>query len=72
MPNFKGYTALLGENVDPAHQLGDLHEGFDLGWESTDPEKNPATVNNDSDMYAGNVWPDPTLLPDFREAVLEY
>ena len=30
--NFKGYTALLGENTDPEGR-GDLHEGFDLGWE---------------------------------------
>jgi len=27
---------------------------------------------NDSDMYAENVWPDSTLLPDFRETVLDY
>ena len=31
-PNFKGYTALLGENTDPENR-GDLHEGFDIGWE---------------------------------------
>src|SRR6266567_68679 len=30
--NFKGYTALLGENTNPENR-GDLHEGFDLGWE---------------------------------------
>ena len=31
-PNFKGYTALLGENTNPENR-GDLHEGFDIGWE---------------------------------------
>lgn len=28
--NFKGYTKMLGENVDPANR-GDMHEGFDVG-----------------------------------------
>ncbi|KAI5989115.1 Clavaminate synthase-like protein [Pisolithus albus] len=32
-PNFKGYTALLGENVN-LNNKGDLHEAFDVGWES--------------------------------------
>ncbi|KAI0754593.1 Clavaminate synthase-like protein [Daedaleopsis nitida] len=63
--NFKGYTALLGENTNPENR-GDLHEGFDLGWE--DPLG--ATRANDGAMTGENVWPD--SLPGFREAVLEY
>ncbi|KAH8832801.1 hypothetical protein DL96DRAFT_1583428 [Flagelloscypha sp. PMI_526] len=32
--NYKGYTGLLAENTDVEHGKGDLHEGFDLGFES--------------------------------------
>ncbi|KZO96847.1 2OG-Fe-II oxygenase [Calocera viscosa TUFC12733] len=58
-PSFKGYTALLGENTDPANR-GDLHEGFDLGSEQEQGE------------MRGNVWPDAASLPGFRERVMEY
>ena len=62
--NFKGYTALLGENTNPENR-GDLHEGFDLGWES------PSGVSraDDGAMTGQNVWPEE--LPDFREDVLK-
>ncbi|KAH9850226.1 2OG-Fe-II oxygenase [Lenzites betulinus] len=63
--NFKGYTALLGENTNPENR-GDLHEGFDLGWE----EFSGKSRANDGAMSGDNVWP--TNLPGFREAVLEY
>ncbi|KAI5981507.1 hypothetical protein EDC04DRAFT_2874881 [Pisolithus marmoratus] len=62
-PNFKGYTALLGENVN-ANNKGDLHEAFDLGWESD------GTSSSDGPMVGRNVWPD--NLPGFREDVLAY
>ncbi|KAJ7600252.1 hypothetical protein C8J56DRAFT_768493 [Mycena floridula] len=65
--NFKGYTALLGENTDPTGQ-GDLHEGFDLGWEEANPEGNNA--RDDGAMSGRNIWPDG--LPGFREEVLSY
>jgi isopenicillin N synthase-like dioxygenase len=65
--NFTGYTALLGENTDPENR-GDLHEGFDLGWE--DPGS--GNVRSDGSIASENVWPDDTLLPGFRRAVLEY
>ncbi|KAI0793028.1 Clavaminate synthase-like protein [Irpex lacteus] len=65
--NFKGYTALLGENTNPENR-GDLHEGFDLGWEELDG----SVRDDDGAMTGGNVWPDPTSLPGFREDVLEY
>ena len=64
-PNFKGYTALLEENTDPENR-GDLHEGFDIGWE----DFAGGSRADDGAMTGGNVWP--TGLPGFREAVLEY
>ena len=63
--NFKGYTALLGENTNPENR-GDLHEGFDIGWEEPAGRPHP----DDGAMTGENVWPDG--LPGFREAVLEY
>jgi len=68
--NFKGYTALLGENTNPENR-GDLHEGFDLGWE--DPGSGTVRSSKDDGSMAGeNVWPDEAPLPGFRRAVLEY
>ena len=65
--NYKGYTALLGENTNPENR-GDLHEGFDLGWEEPDG----GVRSGDGAMTGGNVWPDPQDAPGFREDVLEY
>ncbi|KAF9562665.1 Clavaminate synthase-like protein [Agrocybe pediades] len=76
--NFKGYTALLGENTD-AKGLGDLHEGFDIGWEPSTKEEgdkngvaspSPSLTREDGVMTGGNVWPEG--LPGFKEPVLEY
>ncbi|KAH9950668.1 2OG-Fe-II oxygenase [Amylocystis lapponica] len=64
--NFKGYTALLGENTNPENR-GDLHEGFDLGWEEI---ASGAVRTDDGAMTGENVWPQG--LPGFREDVLEY
>ncbi|KAI5123086.1 hypothetical protein M0805_001442 [Coniferiporia weirii] len=61
--NFKGYTALLSENNDPANR-GDLHEGFDIGPESVADLKESA-------MSGANVWPTADV-PEFRENVLGY
>ncbi|KAJ3508597.1 hypothetical protein NLJ89_g5673 [Agrocybe chaxingu] len=72
-PNFKGYTALLGENTD-SNGLGDLHEGFDLGWESAvdsiQLDTSAGAPRDDGAMSGENVWP--TGLPGFRETVLDY
>ncbi|KAL4069974.1 hypothetical protein V8B97DRAFT_569991 [Scleroderma yunnanense] len=67
-PNFKGYTALLGENTNPENN-GDLHEGFDIGWE---PEMAACAceIPSDGAMSGTNVWPE--NLPGFREDVLAY
>ncbi|KAJ3575865.1 hypothetical protein NP233_g806 [Leucocoprinus birnbaumii] len=77
-PNFKGYTPLLGENTN-VEGLGDLHEGFDLGWEPemrSSREKNSQSttvpLRDDGVMAGENVWPDSGSLPEFREAVLAY
>ena len=65
-PIFRGYTATMEENVDPAG-AGDLHEAFDLSLEM-DPE--------DPDAHRGlygwgpNLWP---ARPEgFRAAMLAY
>ncbi|KAG6812496.1 hypothetical protein H0H92_002495, partial [Tricholoma furcatifolium] len=69
--NFKGYTALLQENVNPAGQ-GDLHEGFDIGWEPLTETTTTAEDKRITDgaMIGANVWPN--SVPGFREALLEY
>lgn len=63
--NFKGYTPLLGENTDPSNR-GDLHEGFDMGWE----DLSGVSRSDDGAMTGENVWP--ADLPGFRDAVLQY
>lgn len=65
--NFKGYTALLSENSNPENR-GDLHEGFDLGWE--DQSGNVRT--DDGPMSGTNLWPDEKQLPGFKEVVMAY
>lgn len=65
--NFKGYTPLLGENTNPENR-GDLHEGFDIGWE--DPSGNVRA--DDGAMSGANLWPDEQEIPGFKEAVMRY
>lgn len=67
--NFKGYTALLGENTNPENR-GDLHEGFDIGWEEKEGGSGSALREGDGAMSGSNVWPEG--LEGFRETVLEY
>jgi isopenicillin N synthase-like dioxygenase len=68
--NFKGYTPLLGENTDPENR-GDLHEGFDLGWEPEEGSTlSTSGVRNDGAMTGKNVWPEE--LPGFKSYVLTY
>ncbi|ETW82213.1 hypothetical protein HETIRDRAFT_475686 [Heterobasidion irregulare TC 32-1] len=70
-PNFKGYTAVLSSNNDP-YNNGDMHEGFEFGWEALDASKaaNDPKRAKDGVMAGANVWP--KEMPGFREAVLEY
>ena len=70
--NFKGYTALLGENTDVTGN-GDLHEGFDIGFEPAPGSQATGPLANASSggsMAGENVWPDG--LPGFKDAVLQY
>lgn len=75
--NFKGYTPLLGENTDPENR-GDLHEGFDIGWEefvnSSETQRvlGAEPLPNSGLMQGENVWPSAERLPGFREALLKY
>ena len=67
--NFKGYNAVLTSNNDPAG-AGDMHEGFEFGWEEIIPKDSDEKRTNDGVMVGGNIWP--SGLPEFREAVLTY
>lgn len=58
--NHKGYTKMLGENVDPANR-GDMHEAFDIGNESGSFEGHTGEANQ---------WP--SNLDGFRSVVTEY
>ncbi|KAF8272609.1 2OG-Fe(II) oxygenase [Lactarius quietus] len=68
--NFKGYNAVLSSNNDPAG-AGDMHEGFEFGWEVLDdaPGALDACRMNDGSMAGANVWPD---VPGFRKSLLRY
>ena len=66
---FKGYQPLLSSNNDPGN-LGDMHEGYEVGWEELDAKSGGPKGSNDGAMAGANVWPD--RLPDFRETILEY
>ena len=68
--NFKGYTALLAENTDPAN-AGDMHEGFEIGYEEFNADPN-AEARADGAMTGKNIWPSEQETPGFREKVLQY
>lgn len=60
----------MGENTD-SNGLGDLHEGFDLGWEpATDNGSFSLKLTKDVAMEGENVWP--SDLTGFKETTLEY
>ncbi|THG99102.1 hypothetical protein EW026_g3196 [Hermanssonia centrifuga] len=68
-PNFKGYNSVLSSVNDPDSD-GDMHEGFEFGWEELVPKVNDEKRANDGVMAGANIWPtDPV---DFRKAVLTY
>lgn len=66
---FKGYQPLLSSNNNPEN-MGDMHEGYEIGWEELDPKSEDRKSANEGVMAGANVWPDE--LPGFREAILEY
>ena len=67
--NYKGYTALLSSNNDPDN-AGDMHEGFEFGWEEMQAKEFDEKRANDGAMAGANVWPKD--VPGFREDVLSY
>ncbi|KAJ7644457.1 hypothetical protein FB45DRAFT_897973 [Roridomyces roridus] len=54
-------SRILGENADSAGR-GDLHEGFDIGWES----------EREGPMAGTNIWPSEADVPDFKARLLAY
>lgn len=68
-PGFKGYNSLLSSNNDPT-SMGDMHEGFEFGWEELVSKDHDQKRANDGVMAGANVWPED--LPSFREAALTY
>lgn len=72
--NFKGYTGLLGENTDWENGKGDLHEGFDIGWEEAEGanEGDGSKKEEKHAMTGQNVWPEGEGMQEFRRDVLEY
>jgi len=69
--NYKGYTGLLTENIDHEHGAGDMHEGFDWGYEELERTLD-AEPREDGAMTGANVWPDEADLPGFRLSMLKY
>lgn len=67
--NFKGYNPVLSSSNDP-NSDGDMHEGFEFGWEQLHAILNDEKRSNDGAMAGANVWP--SDVPGFREAVLTY
>jgi len=59
---------------------GDVHEGFDIGWEAPPGGSESVTVapgdssewTADPAMSGGNVWPEGEGMEEFREAMLDY
>ncbi|EIN12177.1 2OG-Fe(II) oxygenase [Punctularia strigosozonata HHB-11173 SS5] len=69
--NFKGYHNVLSSNNDPMNR-GDLHEGFEFGWEELIPKVDDKKRQNDGAMAGANVWPSEEEVPYFRESLLTY
>ena len=70
--NFKGYNPVLSSNNDPGNG-GDMHEGFEFGWEELDASSGVDEKRaNDGVMAGANVWPASSDCPGFRESVLGY
>ncbi|CDO72227.1 hypothetical protein BN946_scf184970.g79 [Trametes cinnabarina] len=67
--NFKGYNPVLSSNNDPLNR-GDLHEGFEFGWEEMQAREHDEKRAHDGVMAGNNVWP--SELPGFRESALSY
>ncbi|KIL67773.1 hypothetical protein M378DRAFT_158956 [Amanita muscaria Koide BX008] len=70
-PSFRGYAPILSGNNNPEN-AGDLHEGFQFGWEELVNAKGARGEEIDGAMSGANQWPSETEAPDFRRAALTY
>jgi isopenicillin N synthase-like dioxygenase len=61
---------MLHECATDPENRGDLHEGFDLGWEPEEVSSSTPGLRDDGVMTGQNVWPEG--LPGFRSSVLAY
>ena len=50
--------------------MGDMHEGFEIGWEELDVGSEDPKRVSDGVMAGANVWPDEPQ--SFRAAALQY
>jgi len=56
-----------------SYGAGDLHEGFEFGWEAPTTAANIAPEKDVEGVMAGaNVWPSEEDVGGFREAALRY
>ncbi|KAG2327993.1 hypothetical protein Bca52824_010721 [Brassica carinata] len=64
----RGYSPVLDQILDPENQVqGDYKECFFIGIEG--PKDDP---HGDKPFYSPNTWPDPDLLPGWRETMGKY
>ncbi|TFY63812.1 hypothetical protein EVJ58_g3026 [Rhodofomes roseus] len=68
-PNFKGYNPVRSSRNDPLSD-GDMHEGFEFGWEALEADDYDGRQAKDGAMAGANVWPREPAR--FREAALAY
>ncbi|KAH9831352.1 Clavaminate synthase-like protein [Rhodofomes roseus] len=68
-PNFKGYNPVRSSRNDPLSD-GDMHEGFEFGWEALKADDYDGRQAKDGAMAGANVWPREPAR--FREAALAY
>ena len=59
----------MSENNNPEN-MGDLHEGFDWGYEDLELAAANAASEKESAMSGANQWP--AEVKGFREACLSY
>ncbi|CAA7036735.1 unnamed protein product [Microthlaspi erraticum] len=65
---YRGYSPLYDQLLDPINQVrGDCKEGFTIGNEG--PKYGP---HLDKPFYSPNIWPNPDVLPGWRETMEEY
>ncbi|KAG2312007.1 hypothetical protein Bca4012_026532 [Brassica carinata] len=65
---FRGYAPLCDQLLDPNNQVrGDYKEGFTIGTEG--PKNGPF---RDKPLYSPNIWPNPDVLPGWRETMEKY